>query len=315
MGMKILAHVPLYPPSSRVGAWLATHACLVHMVQLGHQVNVIPYMADGWAYGLDDVQVHPRADLDDFDRPDIVLSHLGDGQHATAWAAERGIPSVRMVHGGHPNNAQRLAEHPTALAVFNSASLAAATGHPGPSMVVHPPFHPDDVRCTPGDMVTLVNLSGPKGGGVFFKLAKQMPDIQFLGVRGGYGQQRCGKGKNITVMPATVDMAADVYRRTRILLMPSEAETWGMVGLEAMVSGIPVIAHPTEGLRESLGDAGIFVDRDDITGWVDAIRSLSGNTRWSEASAKALAHASGYDPIADLTKFAEGIEAAALVTA
>jgi len=69
--------------------------------------------------------------------------------------------------------------------------------------------------------------------------------------------------------------------------MPSEYESWGRVGVEAMASGIPVIAHPTPGLQESLGDAGVFVDRNDIDGWERAIRRLLTPRAYGTASKKA----------------------------
>ncbi|UQA91872.1 hypothetical protein [Streptomyces halobius] len=44
--------------------------------------------------------------------------------------------------------------------------------------------------------------------------------------------------------------------------------------MEPFASGIPVIAHPTPGLVESLGDARIFAYRDDLNAWIHALRSL-----------------------------------------
>lgn len=305
--LRILAVTPLYPPASRVGAWLATHACLAHMATLGHHVDVVPYLAGGHGYVLDGVHVHPRAALDEFSGADVMVAHLGDDARSAAFAARQRIPLVRMVHGSDPSNAARLAEHPCALAVFNSSSLAAETGHDGAAIVVRPPFDLDAVRTTPGSRVTLVNLSEPKGGRIFWQLARSMPHVQFLAVRGGYGHQVSDKTKNVRQIGPTTDMATDVYSQTRVLLMPSERETWGMVGLEAMVSGIPVIAHPTPGLRESLGSAATFVDRNDLDGWREAISDLMRPSVWRAASTRALEHAATYDPAPDLHRFAEAI--------
>lgn len=308
--VKILAVTPMYPPRSRVGAWLATHACLAHLVELGHQVDVISYLrteAGPFPYELDGVQVHPAARIAD-QSADVVISHLGDNQEASAVAAEWGVPSVRMVHGSDPANAANLAATPCALAVFNSSSLAAEVDYDGPAIVVRPPFSPDEVRTTPGSRVTLVNLSEPKGGALFWRLARSMPHVQFLGVHGGYGHQVSDKAKNVKVIDQTTDMATDVYAHTRVLLMPSVKETWGMVGLEAMVSGIPVIAHPTPGLRESLGSAATFVDRTDLAGWQAAITDLMRPSAWNRASSRAADHAAGYDPAPDLARFAAAIE-------
>ena len=41
-----------------------------------------------------------------------------------------------------------------------------------------------------------------------------------------------------------------------------------------MVSGIPVIAAPSAGVKESLGEAGIFCDAEKPEQWVEAIKKL-----------------------------------------
>ena len=197
-----------------------------------------------------------------------------------------------------------------ALEDGNSAEFA-LTGRDG--IVVRPHVDPDEYRCRPGDAITLVNLSPEKGGEVFRLLAPSMHDKQFLAVRGGYGRQARVVGLNVETIPTTQDMVGDVYARTRVLLMPSETETWGRTGIEAMCSGIPVIAHPTPGLRESLGDAGIFVDRSDLAGWIAAIRDLDDPERYAAASAAASARAAEVcaQTAADLDLFAELLEGCA----
>jgi glycosyltransferase involved in cell wall biosynthesis len=101
-----------------------------------------------------------------------------------------------------------------------------------------------------------------------------MPDIEFLGVEGGYDTQiRDDTVKNIKYVPNTQTIK-DVYAETDILIMPSSAETWGRTATEALCSGIPVLANPTPGLKENLGDAGIFIDRNSIDEWVGTIRKL-----------------------------------------
>jgi hypothetical protein len=92
-------------------------------------------------------------------------------------------------------------------------------------------------------------------------------------VKGMYGKQFMLPRQNVKLVPNQQD-ARVVYRDTRILLMPSAYESWGRVAIEAAHSGIPTIAHPTPGLRESLGDAGLFVDRTDTDGWVRELQRL-----------------------------------------
>ena len=51
-------------------------------------------------------------------------------------------------------------------------------------------------------------------------------------------------------------------------------ESYGRVAVEAACCGIPTIAHPTPGLVESLGEAGIFVDRNDHARYAAEIERL-----------------------------------------
>jgi glycosyltransferase involved in cell wall biosynthesis len=194
------------------------------------------------------------------------------------------------------------------LVVFNAEWSAAAAPAPCPSIVVRPPVDPAAYRTTPGDAFTLVNLSEPKGVKVAWRLAEQAPDVPFLGVRGGYGEQIVPRAPNFTVIDQVRDMRA-VYGRTRVLLMPSLHESWGRVGVEAMCSGIPVIAAPTPGLLESLGSAGLFVDRTDERGWLDAVRRLRDPAEWAIWSQRALQRSAELDPAADIDLFIESITA------
>ena len=310
--MKIGAVTPLYPPGSRVGSWLSTHECLRVLVAAGHDVVANPAMgADPDEYVLDGVRVVPGAwRMDEvIAGADLVISHLGDPGHAHKAALARGIPSVRMVHGIIGQDALRqMVGFPPDLLVFNSESSAETARHRCPHIVVNPIFDRKDFATTTGELVTHVNQSDPKGGQMFQKLVRFMPDIGFLAVRGGYGKQRDMVGQNVETMACTEDMRDDVYSRTRVLLIPSKAETWGMVGVEAMCSGIPVIASPTPGLKESLGYAGIFVDANNFRGWMSELRRLMDPDEWSAASARSLARVAELDSGEGAQRFLEAIE-------
>lgn len=301
--MRVLGVMPLYPPFSLVGAWLSTHVLLKRLAERGHHVDVRTVYSP-LNYEHEGVNVLGKlTDTDaDIQGYDVVVSHHGDDEAKVAdacHAAEK--PHVLMVHGT-PETSK-----PATLTVYNSES--SRDGRDG--IVVRPHVDPADYRTTPGDMVTLVNLSSEKGGWVLRLIARAMPDTRFLGVLGGYGRQIHSRESNVELIQSTVEMRDRVYARTRILLMPSQAETWGRVGIEAMASGIPVIAHPTPGLEESLGSAGIFVDREDIEGWVAAIRSLEDPDEYEHRSGLALRRSAALDTGDDVERFADAVEALA----
>lgn len=310
--MHVAAVTPLYPPKSLVGAWLATHEYLSALVQAGHTVTVVPSLAKSEpGYTLDGVQVLPGVKhlVDVVKSGDVVVSHFGDQGTAHDLAVQRGIPSVRIVHGlAGETQLKRLKVRPPSLLVWNSEASLRAAKWDGPSLVARPVLEPSRFVTTPGDRVTQVNLSDAKGGQMFSKLVRFMPDVRFLGVRGGYGKQRDLYGHNVDVIQPTSRMR-DVYRQTRVVVMPSLHETWGMVGPEAMCSGIPVVAAPTPGLRESLGSAGMFVELRDFGGWLAAVRSLvDDESAWSVASERALRRAEELVAQDDRPRFVEALE-------
>jgi glycosyltransferase involved in cell wall biosynthesis len=161
--------------------------------------------------------------------------------------------------------------------------------------------------------ITLINLDQNKGGEILREIAKALPDRKFLGVMGSYSEpikigQITDQPSNVRIMPKQQDIR-EAYKLTRILIMPSKYESWGRTATEAMASGIPVIASPTEGLKENCGNAGIFVkDRDDVSEWVKEIQKLDDEKRYRKASAKASVRAIELDPTHELTQMSEWME-------
>lgn len=301
--MRVLTVVPDYPPRSRVGAYIATHLFMRQLATHGHQVTVCVPTGGGWT--VDNVTVvggHRGQWVERARDADVVVSHYGDGGTGRYVARKAGKPDVQFVHG-HIHSAPACD-----LLVFNSeASRHAARNVRCPTVVCVPPTDPADYRTTPGDMVTLVNLAEAKGGRILERLAERMPTRRFLGVRGHYDHQHIPTAANVTIVPTTRNMRDDVYARTRVLLMPSAYETWGMTAVEAFGSGIPVIAHPTPGLLESCGDAAMFVDRDDLDGWQTAIERLDNPDEYAAWSAKAKARSAELDPALPLARFADAL--------
>lgn len=205
--------------------------------------------------------------------PDLIITHHGPSARVVSLLREDypGVPVVAVFHNERLDIPDILALNAD-LNVFNTKWVKKAIGRNG--LVVHPPLeyerhHVDET----GDVVTLINLQENKGVATFHRLAERMPEVNFLGVIGSHGEQEPKPGPNLTVNPGTQDMR-EVWSQTKVLLAPSEYESFGMVAAEACASGIPVIAHPTPGLVECLGFAGIFVDREDTDTYERTLRLL-----------------------------------------
>lgn len=239
--------------------------------------------------------------------PDVLITHHQNAPRAVRHGRKTGTPTVFLVHNDFEANRAILALSPD-LVVFNTDWIREAIGYTGESVVVHPPVFPEEHATVPGECVTLVNLSDNKGARVFYALAERMPDTKFLGVEGGHGPQIFRDLPNVEIIQHTDRMRDLVWSRTRTLLMPSIYESYGMAGVEALASGIPVLAHPTPGLRESLGDAGIFLDRDDIDAWENELRRLADPRAWRDASANALSRSQQLDPTVELDRWVSHIE-------
>jgi glycosyltransferase involved in cell wall biosynthesis len=316
--VRVLVMAHLFPPAHNAGAERMLLAMLRALTVGGHEVDVALSQPHGQIrepYDIGGIRVHPHRDKNDPFRflgdCDLIVTHLENTQRASILGQMYGIPVVHVCHNTFPQTAQWLRKGGPALAVYNSRWMAAEFAAVDVrSIVIAPPIFAADYATTPGDCVTLINLFESKGASVFWGLAGRFPGQRFMGVKGAYGHQDVRDLPNVEVLDH-IDgdhMAAKVYARTRVLLMPSIYESYGRTALEAACSGIPTIAHPTPGLKESLGDAGWFADRGDIDAWERQLRVLLDGRRWPKASRAAKNRAAQLDPDADLTLWCDTVE-------
>ena len=152
-----------------------------------------------------------------------------------------------------------------------------------------------------GDCVTLINANLNKGQVAFLEMAKRMPNQKFLGVLPYYGEREVAPATPNVEWIKFDDDIRNIFRRTKILVMPSYYESFGRVGVEAMANGIPVLySKPvknnqyenasTEGLQSWIAPAGIACDRDNADEWVSAIQSLEDPEVYEEKRKEVKAH-------------------------
>lgn len=337
--MKIFVYVHMWPPVHNAGSEVTVHAAMREMVRRGHHVTTVadrtpePYEYEGVKVLSLPQTGHQHARIQGLARDaDILITHLDCTVPAMQLALDLQKPLVHFVHNSMQLNWHLVNPFKCQLAIFNSDWIAkrqmfrdpitkADVHWPGDSIVMHPIVEPHRYQCERGTKITLCNPTSGKGIDTLHRLAEAMPDYEFLVVEGIYGEQIAPPNlgpdweaahPNVEHMKNDPDFRA-VLRKTKILLMPSNYESYGRCAVEAACAGIPSIVHPTEGLLESLGaerapteeelkggwvsGAGIFCDREDTESWKAQIERLcSDEVYYRGRSDAALRLAASLDP-------------------
>lgn len=312
--MRFLAYVHAYVPDHNGGAETTLHDMMKALVNAGHEATVVVknyYFNTPREYWIEGVRVIVSEDKNTIARylagQDLIISHLECSERATHLGQFFDIPSAHLIHNNMDLTKEYVAQGPDFL-IYNTEwikeDFASRFSHI-PSIVVHPPVWQDRYRTDRGKKITLINLFERKGYDIFYSLAGRCPDLNFLAVKGGYGEQIIRHDlPNVEFMENDFDVKK-AYAKTKVILMPSTYESYGRVACEAAASGIPSIVSPTLGLREALGDAGTYVDRADLDGWEKALRSILTPRRYGAMSKLALARSDALQAMAEkeLTDF------------
>lgn len=188
---------------------------------------------------------------------------------AVLAAKEIGAASVVNVHtppqyGRGIANAMRMADY----AVYNTKTAAREWGERN-AIVLHPPITPVPSKLiTGGDAYTLLSSLTNKGVSVVLGLAAKYPDKRFIIVRSPaeptHGladiEARAAELPNLELHPRVPpEEVYKYFEQTRILLVPSRYETYGMSAIEAAGYGIPCVHVDTPHVREGIGDAAVLV--------------------------------------------------------
>lgn len=71
-----------------------------------------------------------------------------------------------------------------------------------------------------------------------------------------------------------------LYQAADLLVMPSLFEMFGIVLIEALACGLPVLCHDTADFRHVVGPAGLYRDLTDVTGFAAAISDVLADDRY-----------------------------------
>lgn len=261
--IDILSVVRLYPPAGGSGAEWYLHELLVALVKRGHTCRVYASDPPG-ADTLDGVDLTGQPDSP----ADVILTQIDGTPLGKRLAKQRHLPLVHFAHS------DRQFGHQPTLQVANSGHVALAGERYGPVLLCRPhvPLKRYQAKVKAAKAITLVNLSAAKGARLFYALAACLSDHEFIGVTGAWDTQLTPPSlPNLRVVANTPDMRK-VYQQTRILLMPSQTESWGRCAVEAAVNGIPTISTLTAGVLEALAGAAVYATS--VDEFTDAIRCL-----------------------------------------
>ena len=188
--------------------------------------------------------------------------------------------------------------------------------------VIRPIMHEDKIKMDPfpsGDMITLVNANVNKGVHQFIELARVLPERKFLGVVPYYGELWVPPAPSNIEWIRFDDDVRNILKRTRILLLPSNYESFGRIAVEAMYNRIPVIyskskpnAPPpgtTEGVEAWIAPAGISCERDRVEQWAAAVLSLDDPENYAMRQDMSKACVDAMDLFTEAPRIADKVEA------
>lgn len=275
--MKVQAFTISFPPRRFIGSELMSARLLDRLVAAGHETSVL--VGDGagdWTWG--GVTVTGNA-LNVQRRADIAIVHAGRSWPGVEYRERTGAKLVVICHNTSEATRDDVAGCRPDLVVVNSQTMRDELGVD--ALVINPPAPP--VTPLPsGDRIVTLSLNSLKGGPQFLRLARVMPHRRFLAVKGGYGSQHEVELPNLKILDHVPHetLAERVWAHAAVFLQLSTSESWGMAASEARAHGIPVIAHPTPGLAENLGEAAVWVNRDDTAMLSEVIEQVLGDPKY-----------------------------------
>src|SRR5579872_6327376 len=341
MRILLASNASYVPP--RGGATRSNLIWLDHLARAGHQCRIVCGPSGAGA----EMPFHPsirvcavaeparrvhelREQIREF-RPDRVLVSSEDLGHALLREARHGAAG-RVVYLAHtpqffPFGPASWNPDPASSLLLEEAAGIVAIGHHmagyierelgRTAAVIHPPLYGNGpfthyLNYERGS-ITMINPCAVKGLSIFLKVAERMPGERFA-VLPGWGttagdRRALERLPNVHFLPHARDID-EVLAGTRVLLMPSLwYEGFGLIVMENMLRGIPVVASDSGGLKEAKFGTGYVIPvrtieryqpvydehgmpkpvihDHDVAPWLDALHELLHDRAKYEAESKA----------------------------
>lgn len=124
-------------------------------------------------------------------------------------------------------------------------------------------------------LVMSISSSSPRKNIIVIKKVMEYLGREFILVRVGSPLNTYGE---FNYRGISEDLLADLYAASDVLIFPSREEGFGYPMVEAMTSGIPVVASDIQITKEILRDAGLFVESDDPCQYAELIKFAEQNS-------------------------------------
>lgn len=234
---------------------------------------------------------------------DVVHAHLWAGETwGLAAARLAGKPALSTEHNtAHDSplrgRLSRLLQPETVVGV--SAAAAALRGL-APGAVIHngvdlSRFAPRAPPIGPARrLLAIGRLLPQKGFDVAIAAMRWLPELHLDII--GEGEERPRLvGDRVTLRGWLPDVRP-ALAEADLFVMPSRWEGFGLVAVEAMAAGVPVVASEIPGLADVVGDAAVLVPPEDPVALAAALRELAGDpARRAALAALGLARAREFD--------------------
>ncbi|MCS6975604.1 MAG: glycosyltransferase family 4 protein [Gemmatales bacterium] len=136
---------------------------------------------------------------------------------------------------------------------------------------------------------------------VFAVVRQQFPEMLLVQAGGSWTEPQREQIQRLGLEPSVRQWAglsraelAQLYRGARLVLLPSEAEGFGLPVIEALACGAVVVASDLPTLRETGGSAAVFAPVGNVAAWAKVVADLLVQPEHAPPREQRLAHAARF---------------------